>query len=116
MNQAPKQIIEDVSNSTDIYNSKDFKRKTKEHVITATSNRISEILLSVTHLYIFPALLGVFCSKKQSSFFSRPSWALQAGNLPIIWHSTKNASCLHKNSRPSCFPSPKGKVPQLPTI
>lgn len=54
-------------------NSQDVKTKTKEGVITATSNRISEILLSITHLYIFqPSVVPVFCSKKQFSFFSLP--------------------------------------------
>lgn len=100
--QKPKQIME--MNSTDI------KRITRS--VTATSNRIWD--LSVNNSFIhFPVLFesSVQRNSSVSSLFP-PEHSKQETCL----NSMKNTSCLHRNSRLLCFPSPKGNVPQLPAI
>lgn len=101
-------------------NSKEVQRKWRSvspQSSSAASNRISDILLSITDLHIFQCCLCLLL-KNQFSFSSLPCWALQTGNSHITWHSKKNAILLHSKSISfsySSLPPNLEKGPQFTT-
>lgn len=89
-------------------NSKDVKTKTKEGVITATSNRIFEILLSITHLYIFQHCSSLLFEETVQFLFSS---LLSTANRKLAHHMAQHKECKlsSKEFKTLLLPLPKGE-------